>query len=35
MLVYRTFAKTKLCRTREYRLLLLFGFIPLFIWING
>lgn len=35
MLVYRTFTKTKGYQTRDYRILLLFGFIPLFIWVDG
>lgn len=40
MLVWKTWRKEKrfagiVTKTKEYRILLLFGFIPLFIWING
>ena len=40
MIVWRTWRKTKTFAgvttvVKEYKMLLLFGFIPLFIWING
>lgn len=41
MLVWKTWTKSKRDRAgvvwgvKKYKILLLFGFIPLFIWING
>ena len=38
MLVYKTWVKRETITRqviKEYRLLLLFGIIPIFIWVNG
>jgi len=40
MFVWKTWTREKRCagvvtEVKEYRILLLLGFIPLFIWING